>query len=128
MIEVLNKHKKRIGIIEGSKFFNEKKKLLGSLENGIIKNDKNRVLIKIDKHNDIFFENDQVGFILESTIYFREKPTYEFSKEKGELHTSDGKQTLILKGEIEKLEDVNFFGIASIYLETKWWEIVTGKK
>ena len=128
MIEVLNKHKKRIGIIEGSKFFNEKKKLLGSLENGIIKNDKNRVLIKIDKHNDIFFENDQVGFILESTIYFREKPTYEFSKEKGELHTSDGKQTLTLKGEIEKLNDVDFFGIASIYLETKWWEIVTGKK
>ena len=128
MIEVLNKHKKRIGIIEGSRFFNEKNKLLGTLDNGVVKNDKNRVLIRIDKHNGIFFENEQVGFILDFTIYFREKPTFEFSKEKGEIHTSDGKQTLILKGEIEKLEDVNFFGIASIYLETKWWEIVTGKK
>ncbi|MFX1572368.1 MAG: hypothetical protein ACFFB0_06430 [Promethearchaeota archaeon] len=128
MIEVLNRHKKRIGFIEENKFFNEKKKLLGSIEKGIVKNEKGRVLIRIDKHDGIFFENEQVGFILESTIYYREKPIYEFSKEKGEIHTSDGNKSLILKGEIENLEDGDFFGIASVYLESQWWERVTGKK
>lgn len=128
MIEVLNKKKKRIGIIKGKRFFNKKHKLLGSLDNGTVKDEKNRVLIRIDKHNNIFFGDEPVGFILDSKIYFREEPIFEFLKEKGELHTSDGKHILFLDGDIENLGEKDFFGTASIYLDSIWWEKVTKMK
>jgi hypothetical protein len=125
MIEVLNKKEKVIGYIEGKKFFNKKKKLLGYLEGNLVKNKEGYTLLKLDKHNDIFFGEEQVGFILNSMIYFREEPIFEFSQQKREIHSKDGKDVLILNGNHQKIEDLELFGIAAIYLENKWWKKVT---
>ena len=82
IIEVLNKNKKIIGYIEGKNFFNKKQKLIGYLDGYLVKNQNGRILLKLDKHDDIFIGSEQVGFILDSIIYFREEPVFEFSKEK----------------------------------------------
>ncbi|MFX1389983.1 MAG: hypothetical protein ACFE9Z_07980 [Promethearchaeota archaeon] len=124
-IEILNKRKRVIGYIEGKKFFNKKKKLIGYLEGGIVKNKQGRIILKIDKHNDIFFGEEHVGFILDSKICFREDPIFEFSKQRREIYSKDGKNHLILKGNHQEIDDLDLFGIAIIYLEKKWWEKVT---
>ena len=124
MIEVLNKKKRRIGFIEGRKFFNKKHKLIGYLEGNAVKTKIGNILLKLDKHDDIFCGNEQVGFILDSRIYFREEPIFEFSKEKREIHTLDGKEILTLIGNNEKLNDLELFAISTIFLESKWFDIV----
>ena len=111
MIEVLNKKHKIIGFFDGNKFFNKKHKLIGFLDDNIIKDNNGHILLKLDKHDDIFMGKEQVGFILDSKIYYREKPIFEFSKEKKEVHTYDGKEILILKGNHQQIEVRNLFGI-----------------
>lgn len=125
MIEVLNNKKKIIGYVEGKKYYNKKRKLLGYLDGDFVKNSRNRVLLRIDKHNDIYYGKEQVGYILDSTIYFREVPIFEYSKEKREIQSKDGKSMLDLKGNHQEIEDLDLFGIAIIYLENNWWSRVT---
>ena len=124
MIEVFNKKKKKVGYIEGIKYYNRKHKLIGYLEGDAIKNKEGCNILRLDKHDDILFNNEQVGFILNSKIYFRENPIFEFSREKRELHTSDGKQQLIIEGNHEKLNELNFFAIATIFLKSKWYNML----
>ena len=124
MIEVLNKKNKRIGFIEGTKFFDKKHKLIGYLEGNVVKTKIGNILLKLDKHDDIFLGNEQVGFILDSQIYLREKPVVEFSKEKREIHTLDGKEILTLIGNNEKLNDLELFAISTIFLESRWFDIL----
>lgn len=121
MIEILDKKSKIIGFIDGNKFLNKKHKLIGFLDDDIVKDDNGHNILRIDKHDDIFMGKEQVGFILDSKIYYREKPIFEFSKEKKEVHTNDGKEVLILKGNHQQIEDRDLFGIATIYLKSKWW-------
>jgi len=125
IIEVLNKNKKIIGYIEGKNFFNKKQKLIGYLDGYLVKNQNGRILLKLDKHDDIFIGSEQVGFILDSIIYFREEPVFEFSKEKREIQSIDGKNILELKGNHQDIEVLDLFGIATIFLKNKWWEKVT---
>ncbi|MFX1425375.1 MAG: hypothetical protein ACFFBE_02905 [Promethearchaeota archaeon] len=125
MIEVLNKKKKLIGYIEGKKFFNKNKKLMGYLEGNLVKNKNGRILLRLDSHDNIFFGKDQVGFILNSTIWFKEEPIFEFSRQKREVRSKDGKDVLILNGNHCQIEDIDLFGIAIIFLENKWWERVS---
>ena len=124
MIEIYNKKKKKVGYFEGDKYYNKKHKLIGSLEGDVIKNKEGRKLLRLDKHDDILVNKEQVGFIFNSKIYFREKPIFEFSKEKGELHTSDGKHQLILEGNHEKIRKLDFFALATIFLRSKWSRIL----
>lgn len=124
MIEIYNKKKKKVGYIEGDKYYNKKHKLIGYLEGDVIKNKEGRKLLRLDKHDDILVNKEQVGFIFNSKIYFREKPIFEFSKEKGELHTFDGKNQLTLEGKHEKINELDFFAIATIFLKSKWSSIV----
>jgi len=124
MIEVLNKNNKRIGFIEGEKCFNKKHKLMGYLEGNEVKDKNGNVIFKLDKHNAIFMGNDQVGFIYNSEIYFREQPVYEVLKEKKEIYTSDRKKVLRLIGNHEKVDDIEFFAIAMIFLKSIWMDIM----
>ncbi len=126
MIEVLNEKKKRIGFIEGRKIFDKKHKLIGYLDGNTVKNKTGYILLKLDKQDDIFFGNEQVGFILDSQIYFREEPMFEFSKDKRGILTLDGKEILRLIGNHEKLKDLELFAIATIFLESRWWKRVIG--
>lgn len=126
MIEILNKKNKRIGFIEGEKCFNKKHKLIGYLDGNELKNKEGNVILKLDKHDDIFMGNDQVGFIYNSEIYFREQPVFEVLKEKREIYTSDRKKVLKLKGNHEKVDDIDFVAIAVLFLRSNWTDIICG--
>jgi hypothetical protein len=121
----LNRKKKVIGYVEGKKYYNKKRKLLGYLEGDCVKNKNGRTLLRIDRHNDIYFGKELVGFVLDSKIYFREEPIFEYSKEKREIQSRDGKTILDLKGNHYIIEELDLFGIAVIFLENMWWIKVT---
>ncbi len=124
MIEILNKNNKKVGFIKGSEYFDKKHRLVGYLEGNVVKNKEGRIVLTLDKHDDILINKEQVGFILNSKIYFREKPIFEFSKENRELHTSDGKYQLIIEGNHEKINVLDLFAIATIFLKSKWNNIL----
>lgn len=126
MIEVLNKNNKRIGFIEGKKCFNKRHKLIGYLEGNEVKDKNGFVFLKLDKHNAIFMGNDKVGFIYNSEIYFREQPVFEVLKGKREIYTSDRKKVLRLIGNHEKIDDIEFFAIATLFLSSNWMNITIG--
>ncbi len=124
MIEILNKKNKRIGFIEGVKCFNKKHKLIGYLEGNELKSNNGFVILKLDKHNDLFINNDQVGFIYNSEIYIREQPVFKVLKEKREIYTLDRKKVLKLKGNHEKIDDIDFVAIAALFLRSYWMNII----
>ena len=126
MIEVFNKKKKRVGYIKGRKYFDKKHRLIGFLEGNIVKNKNGHPLLKLDNHDDIFSGKEQVGFIYNSQVCFREKPIFEFSEETREIHTLDGKKGLTLIGNNEKISDIDLFAIATVFLESRWWDIIYG--
>ena len=126
MIEIFNKKKKRIGFIKEKKYFDKKNRLIGYLEGNVVKNKSGHILLKFDKHDDIIVGNEQVGFILNSQVCFREKPIFEFSEEKREIHTLDGKESLILIGNHEKINDLDLLAVATVFLKSKWWDIIYG--
>ena len=129
MIEVFNKKHKRTGYIDGKKYLNKKKKLLGFLDSDIVKKMDGFPLFMLDKHNAIRAnDGSQYGFILESKICDNNGPIFIFSKEKGEILNSDGEVILYLEGDIENIEDLDFFGIAAIYLKSVWSERIFGVK
>jgi len=120
MIEVLNK-KKKIGFIKGNVYLDKKGRLIGYLEGNIVKNKDGYPILKLDNHNDIYNDNELVGFILDSKIYFREEPVFEISEEEREIHFIDGKNILELKGNHQNIETSDLIGIAAIYLKNEWW-------
>jgi hypothetical protein len=126
MIEVYNKKGKKIGYIKGKEYFDKKNRLIGYLEGSDVKTKSGNILLKLNKHDDIYFGNEQVGYLLNSQVYLREKPIFEFSKEKREIHTLDGKEDLVLIGNNGKINDLDLFAIATIFLESKWSDIIYG--
>ncbi len=105
----------------------KKKKKIGSLEGNIVKNKSGFLLMKLDKHNNIFnYNNSPIGFILDSKISDDDGPMCEISKEKGELLDPEGEVLLTLEGNYETLELIDYFGIAVTYLKSIWSERVLG--
>ena len=104
--------------------FNKKGKLIGYLEDSKVKDKNGLTLLRMDSHNDIFFGNDQVGFILDSKIYYREYPTFVISKEKGIILDPEGNVILVLRGDLKKIGDLEYFGITTTFLESFWWKKV----
>ena len=120
MIEVYNKKKKRIGFIKGRKYFDKKHRLIGYLEGNVVKNENGHILLKLDIHDDIFYGGEQIGFILDSKIYIRKMPIFEVSKEKREIHSNQRKDIISLKGNHQKIENLDYFRIVAIYFESEW--------
>ncbi len=120
MIEVFNKKDKLEGYIDGKKYLNKKKKLFGFIENNEFK-DKSGYTLLILKDNGVITwnEGEKKGYIKDGKIYssFDDRLLYEFKKDKGEILDSDGKVVFYFKGDFEKLENVDFFGIAGQFLE-----------
>ena len=121
MIEVLNKKKKRIGFIEGKKFFNKKHELIGYLEGNIVKNNNGHNLLRLDQHDDIFLGSEPVGYILDSKIFIREEPIFEISKEAKKITSNQNKDALFLRGNGQTIDDIDYFGIITIFFESRWW-------
>jgi len=120
MIEVFNKKEKLEGFIEGKKYLNKKKKLIGYLENNEFKDKTGYTLLILKENGAITWnEGEQQGYIKEGKIFssFDDKFIFEFKKEKGEIVDSDGDTVLYLKGELDSLNDEDFFGIAGQFLE-----------
>ncbi len=127
MIEVFDKKHKRMGYIDGKKYLNKKKKLLGFLEENVVKRMNGSPIFMLDKHKSIKSNGgSKYGFILDSKICDDNGPIFEFSKEKGEIYNSERNTVLYLEGDLEKIEDVDFCGIATIYLKSVWSERVLG--
>ncbi len=120
MIEVLNKKEKLEGFIDGKKYMNKKKKIMGFLENNEFK-DKSSYTLLILKDNGAITWSDgrQQGYLKEGKIYssLNDNPLFEFKKEDGIIIDSEGDTVLYLKGDLESLEDDDFFGIAAQFLE-----------
>ena len=129
MIEVFDKKHKRMGYIDGKKYLNKKKKLLGFLEENVVKRMNGSPIFMLDKHKSIKSNGgSKYGFILDSKICDNNGPIFVFSKEKGEILNSEGNTVLYLEGDFEKIEDVDFCGIAAIYLKSVWGQRLFGVK
>jgi hypothetical protein len=120
MIEVLNKKMKLVGFIEGKQYLNKKKKLIGFLENNEFKDSSGYTLLILQVNGAITWnEGEQQGYIKEGKIYssFEDRVLFEFKKENEKILDFNGDTVLHLKGNLESLEDEDFFGIAGQFLE-----------
>ena len=120
MIEVLNKKEKLEGFIDGKKYMNKKKKMKGFLENNEFKDDSSYTLLVLKDNGAITWsEGQQQGYLKDGKIYssLHDNPIFEFKKEDGIIIDSEGDTVLYLKGDLESLEDDDFFGITAQFLE-----------
>ena len=120
MIEVLNKKDKLEGYIDGKKYLNKKSKLLGYIENNEFKDKSGYTLLILTENRDITWnEGEKQGWVEDGKIYssLDNSLIFEFKKDKGQILDSEGDVILYFKGDFEKLDDLDFFGIAGQYLE-----------
>ena len=120
MIEVYNKKEKLEGFVNGNKYMNKKKKLIGYLENNEFKDNTGYTLLILKENGDITWnEGKEQGYLKEGKIfsYIDDRMIFDFKKEKGKIVNSDGDTVLYLKGDIDSLNDEDFFGIISQFLE-----------
>ncbi|MFX1364541.1 MAG: hypothetical protein ACFFCE_11955 [Promethearchaeota archaeon] len=120
MIEVFNKHNKKIGFIENKKFFDKKHKLIGYLDGDILKNKSGNPILRLDNHDDIFIDNEQIGFIYNSKVFFREQPVFEILKEKRKIYTTDKKNILSLTQNHEVIDMIELLALATLFLKSNW--------
>ena len=122
MIEVYNyrSNKDKIdGYINGKEYLNKKKKLKASLEGNNFYQGDDLLLILREDGVIMYSDGDEQGKLKDGKIYTYQGGglLYEFSKEEGKIYDSDKNLVLELKGNIEKLDDLDFFGIAGYFLE-----------
>ncbi|MFX1535205.1 MAG: hypothetical protein ACFFDI_13355 [Promethearchaeota archaeon] len=119
MIEVFNKLGKLEGYIDGKRYLNRRKKLIGFLEGNVAKDKTGYPLLILTENNEITWnEGELQGYLKDSKIYtLNDDLIFEFSKEKGKIYNSKEEVVLDLRGNLEGIEDVDFFGIAAIFLE-----------
>jgi hypothetical protein len=121
LIEILDPKEKVIGYVEGKNYLNEKKRKIGWFdEDDRIVRDKNDYpLLIIDEEGIISYnDGEEVGYLKDYKIFFYDDSLiYELNKDEGKILKDNGDIALILKGDISKLNGLDFFGICSIYLE-----------
>ncbi len=125
LIECRNSKNKLEGYIDGKQYLDQKKNLCGFLDGNVAK-DKNGIPLLILRDDGVItyseeLKSEEQGYIKDGKIYHLDGSLiYEFIKEKRQILDSKGEVKLRLEGSIrliEKLEDVDFFGIATIILE-----------
>ncbi len=130
------------GYIDGKSYLTKKKKIKASLEGKNYIRFNQVVLILRDNGIITLSDGEEQGHMKGSEFYVQQgyydtylnedleqeidyekfthtgdKLVYTFSKEKGEIYNAEGKLMLQLKGNIETLEDADYFGIAACFLE-----------
>jgi len=120
MIEVYNYKDKLEGFIDGKQYFNKKKKKIGFIKKNKIKDESGYTLLYLLDNGDIDGnEGGNLGYIENGNIFSSpdEHLIYEILKEKGEINDSTGDKVLYLKGDFKDLEDLDYFGIVSRFLD-----------
>jgi hypothetical protein len=120
MIEVFNKKEKLIGFVDGKKYLNKKSKLIGYLEFNELKDETGYTLLILKEDGEITWKEGELqGSIKEGKSFsnFTDKMVYEFKKEKAQILNSEGDTVLYLKGEVDSLDEKDFFGISGQFLE-----------
>jgi len=127
MIEVYTKGKKKdeiIGLVAGKKYLSRKNKLWGYLDGNAARDKNGYPLLYIKDDGKITLNDDwdfeEQGYLKENQIFYigTDQLILSFHKDKGEIQNHINKKTIYLRGEnIEKLTDMDFFGISAILLE-----------
>jgi hypothetical protein len=127
MIEVLNKKEKLLGYVEGKKYYDEKGNLIGFLEGNIYKMKDGYPILTLDDNKYLIDENDEkIGYLEENYFRFPDSWMYSsglsildrgFSSETGELYDHKGKVIGYVRGNIENLTDLDYFGILSSFYD-----------
>ncbi|MFX1573002.1 MAG: hypothetical protein ACFFB0_09655 [Promethearchaeota archaeon] len=120
MIEAYNNKDKLISFVDGTKYLNKKKKMVGYLKKNKYKDKSGTTLLILKENGDITWsEGETQGYFKENKIFssYDDNVVFEFRKDKGIILNSTGETLLYLKGDIEKLVDLDFFGITSQFLE-----------
>jgi hypothetical protein len=130
MIEVYGEGKLN-GYMEGNRFFNAKKKPEGIITNNVHFK-LGTPLLRLKENGDILlieYEDDgdkkaKAGFLKEGNVFYGQQPhahlLYKFDKTQAQIVQQNGNVALELKGtpeELQKLTDVEYFGLASHYLD-----------
>ena len=122
MIEVYDyrfKKDKIDGYIDAKNYLNRKKKFKGKLDGKKYIDDRGNLLLILKDDNIITWsEGEEQGYLKEGKIYSTDnKLIYTFSENKNEIYDKEGKIILKLDGNVENLNDRNFFGITAHFLE-----------
>ncbi|MFX0062814.1 MAG: hypothetical protein ACFFC7_11595 [Candidatus Hermodarchaeota archaeon] len=119
MIEVFNKMGKLEGYIDGKQYLDRKKRLIGFLEENVAKDKTGYPLLILKDNGEITWnEGELQGYLKDSKIYnLQDDLIFEFLKEDGKINNSKEEVVLDLRGNLEEIEDIDFFGIAAIFLE-----------
>ena len=125
MIECLNKEQKLEGYIDKKQYLDKKKRLRGYLDGNRVKDKGNYTLLILRADGTITYgeelEEEVQGKLSENKILnLNGVLIFEFLKEKRQIVNVVGKLVLLLNGptrEIEELENIDFFGVATILLE-----------
>jgi hypothetical protein len=122
MINIFNKKRKKLGYFEDKKYYDNKGKIMGSLESGMIKLPNGNNLVRFDEHDNILMNNEQIGFLLDSKVYYREEPLFEIVRNNGTIKILNGTHGLILEGQLKTVQNEDLIGIVSLYMNSIWWE------
>ncbi|MFX1281702.1 MAG: hypothetical protein ACFFA3_20290 [Promethearchaeota archaeon] len=121
MIEVLTKKEKLLGYVKGKEYYDEKGNLIGFLEGNTYKMRDGYPILTLDDDKYLIDEdNKNIGYLEENFFRFPDSWIYKsglfmldrgFSIEKGELYNHKGKVIGFVRGNVESLIDLDYFGI-----------------
>ena len=126
MIEIYRKGKKKDkieGYVDGRRYLTRKKKLWGYLEGNVAKHKEGYPLLVLHPDGKITFNEDhdykEAGYIQEGKIYSLDNTLlFSLHKDKQEIFVHFNEEIYYLRGgNIDNLNDSDFFGIAAIILE-----------
>ena len=126
MIEIYRKGKKKDkieGYVDGRRYLTRKKKLWGYLEGNVAKHKEGYTLLVLHPDGKITFNEDhdykEAGYIQGGKIYSLDNTLlFSLHKDKQEILVHFNEEIYYLRGgNIDNLNDSDFFGIAAIILE-----------
>ncbi len=120
MIEVYNYKDKLEGFIDGKQYLNKNKKKIGFIKKNKFKDQSGYTLLYLLDNGDIDgSEGGNLGYMENGNFFSSpdERLIYEILKEKGEINDSTGDKVLYLKGDFKDLDDLDYFGIVSRFLD-----------
>ncbi|MBD3229657.1 MAG: hypothetical protein GF329_15860 [Candidatus Lokiarchaeota archaeon] len=121
LIKVYDEKEKLIGFIDGKEYLDKKQNRIGwfDVDQDVVKDKDGYILLSIDKNGTIRYNDEQeVGYLKDEKIYFYDDSIiFELKRDDGNILRYNGDVVLSLKGDLSKIDGVDFFGICAIYLE-----------
>ncbi len=126
VIDVLNRKGRLLGSAIGKNYYDENGTLIGYIEGNIYKMNDDYPILTLDKKKFIRNEDDEkIGYLEANFFRFPDSWMYKlsynidrgFSPEKGELYNHKGKIIGYLRGDIENLIELDYFGILVAFFD-----------